>query len=346
MTFDVIQGRYFADLMAQPAALAATLDDLAKPGVWRDTERFARSQPWRRIVLTGMGSSYHSLHVLNLTLIDLGLSPLMMETSELVHYGLSSCDEETLIVVVSQSGGSAETLRLLEGKGRSRILGITNTAHSRLAEVADLTVLTRAGEEFSVSCKTYAAALLALQWLTGIFAGEPEPLTLRRLTPGASIARQYLEDWRAHAEMLAGYLQDARHIFLTGRGRSLAAVGTGALILKESARFPAEGMSSAAFRHGPMEMLRQEIATIVCSGEERTRELNRRLVRELIAGGQHCAELGTGAALAPLTLPESDPLLQPILEILPAQMMTLALAGLAGHEAGRFERASKITAVE
>jgi glutamine---fructose-6-phosphate transaminase (isomerizing) len=344
--FQVIEGQYFQDLMAQPAALEATLAGLAQEGRWRAVERFVRAQSWRRIVLTGMGSSYHSLHPLNLTLIDAGVSSLMIETSELVHYGLPLCDEQTLVIALSQSGASAETLRLLDGKGRSRVLGITNSAHSRLAEAADVTVLTEAGPEFSVSCKTYAAGLLALQWLAAIFAGEPEGRTLRRLAPSATLVVRYLESWREYTEALASSLQGTRHLFLIGRGRSLAAVGTGALILKESAHFHAEGMSSAAFRHGPMEMLRQDISTMVFNGEERTSELNRRLARELIAKGQRCEEIGTEAACAPLRLPKCDPLLQPIVEILPVQMMTLALAGLTGREAGRFELASKITDTE
>jgi glucosamine--fructose-6-phosphate aminotransferase (isomerizing) len=120
----------------------------------------------------------------------------------------------------------------------------------------------------------------------------------------------------------------------------------GALILKESTRIHAEGMSSAAFRHGPMEMLDRDMATLVFTGEERTRQLNQRLAQELAASGQRCYEIGPGAALAPFRLLESEPLLQPVLEILPVQMMTLALAGLAGREAGRFERASKVTTTE
>jgi glucosamine--fructose-6-phosphate aminotransferase (isomerizing) len=346
MTIEVVKGRYFDDLMAQPGALAATLDELASQGRWSQVGRFLRSRSWNRIVLTGMGSSYHCLHVLNLALINAGISSMMMETSELVHYGLLSCDAQTLIVVVSQSGASAETLRLLESKGQSSVLGITNTARSPLADVADMTLLTQAGPEFSVSSKTYSTALLALQWLAALFRDEPEATTVQGLTRGAALAQLYLDDWRAHVEVLASRFQDVRHLFLIGRGRSLAAVGTGALILKESVGIHAEGMSSAAFRHGPIEMLRQGVSTIVFAGEERTRELNRRIVRELTVAGQRCDEVGSGVALVPFRLPECDPLLRPIIEILPVQMMTLALAGLGRREAGRFERASKITDTE
>lgn len=61
-----------------------------------------------------MGSSYHTLHPINLTLIESGLNPVMMETSELVYCGLPLLGEQTPIVAVSESGGSAETVRLFQ----------------------------------------------------------------------------------------------------------------------------------------------------------------------------------------------------------------------------------------
>ncbi len=343
---DVIEGRYFHDLMAQPAALEATLDWLAGPDRWRSAREFVRARSWKRIVLTGMGSSHHALHVLDLALIEAGMTPIVMETAELIHYGQALCDPETLLIAVSQSGGSAEILRLLEVNRQAPLLAVTNTADSPLARAAGLSLLTQAGPEFSVSCKTYVAALLALQWLAGAFAVDDEGETLRRLAPAAPLAREYLANWRSHTSALAGELQGIRHLFLTGRGRSLAAAGTGALIIKESARFPAEGMSSAALRHGPMEMLRGDILTLVFAGDEPTRELNRRLIRQLRAASWRCDEIGDESRAAALRIPACEPPVRPILEILPVQLLTLALASRDGREAGRFEYASKVTATE
>jgi len=342
----VVEGQYFHDLMAQPQALRATLAWLGQPGRWEQARKFVTQRPWRRIVLTGMGSSYHTLHPLNLTLIEAGLEPVMMETAELVHYGLPLCGEQSLIIAVSQSGGSAETIRLLELEHRATVLGVTNTANSPLAQRAELALLSQAGPEFSVSCKTYVANMLILQWLAAVLAGAEENATLAQLGATADLVADYLRDWRGHSDSLAEKLRGARHLFLTGRGRSLSAVGTGALIIKEAARVHAEGMSSAAFRHGPIEMLRPDILIAVYRGDDRTQELNHRLVRDLIARGAHCYEIGTEAALPALRLAACAPALRPILEILPVQMMTLALASLAGREAGYFEQASKITGTE
>jgi glucosamine--fructose-6-phosphate aminotransferase (isomerizing) len=341
--FTVIEGRYFRDLMAQPQALDSTHAWLNASGRWGDTRRFVGARKWKRIVLTGMGASYHTLHPLNLSLIDSGFNPIMIETSELIHYGLPLCDAETLIVAVSQSGGSAETLRLLELNRDASLLGVTNTESSPLAKGSDLALLVQAGPEFSVSCKTYVAGMMALQWLAAIFADGAEDETLRRLEPAGLLVERYLQSWPTHASLLADKLRGMRHVFFAGRGSSLAAVGAGALIVKESARFHAEGMSSAAFRHGPIEMSQKDMFTAVFSGDDRTRALNHRLAQELIARGQPCDEIDEESTCPPFRLPACDPLLQPIVEILPAQMMTLTLAGLAGREAGNFEHAAKIT---
>jgi len=274
------------------------------------------------------------------------MSPIVLETAELIHYGQALCDPETLLIAVSQSGGSAEMLRLLEVNRQAPLVAVTNTADSPLARAAGLAVVTQAGPEFSVSCKTYVVALLALQWLAGVFAGADQGETLRRLAPAAPHAREYLANWRAHTAELAGELQGIRHLFLTGRGRSLATAGTGALIIKESAHFPAEGMSSAALRHGPMEMLRSDILTLVFAGDEPTRGLNRRLISQLRAASWRCDEIGNESSAAALRIPTCDSLVRPILEILPVQILTLALASRDGREAGRFEYASKVTVTE
>jgi glucosamine--fructose-6-phosphate aminotransferase (isomerizing) len=104
-------------------------------------------------------------------------------------------------------------------------------------------------------------------------------------------------------------------------------------------------MSSAAFRHGPFEMLKEGIFVGVFAGDRKTRELNERLVKD-IGGTAASAVLFTDDAAGVCRLPKVSEALRPLVEILPVQMMTLALAALAEREAGKFERATKVTAVE
>ncbi len=345
--FSVVEGAYLRDILDQPRVLEETLAQLEVSEALQRLAGGLKEGKFEKVVLTGMGSSFHALHPLNIQLIDHGFTAVMVETSELLHYQNRLFDPKTLIVAVSQSGQSAEVVRLLDiNDGRSSVIAVTNTPDSPLAEQADATILSLAGEEFSVSCKTYLAALMALQWL-GDFVCEGDLLRTRQeLEAAGQAVRNYLVHWKEYVQDLAQMLDGTRNLFLVGRGPSLAAVGTGALTIKESDHFPAEGMSSAAFRHGPFEMLSHETFVFVFAGEDKTRELNQSLFADIRGKGGRAELIGEGAAARSCLLPSAPRSIRPILEILPVQMVTLALAAQVGREPGRFELASKVTTKE
>ena len=118
------------------------------------------------------------------------------------------------------------------------------------------------------------------------------------------------------------------------------------MTIKESDHFHAEGMSSAAFRHGPFEMLSDETFVLVFAGEAKTLELNETLFADISEKGGRAAMIGEGATSSSCRLPFRPPSIRSILEMLPVQMVTLALAAQAGREPGRFELASKVTTKE
>ncbi len=343
----IVEGNYCKDILAQPQALADTFKGLEEGAALKALACSLNKGKFRQVVLTGMGSSFHALHPLYLNLVDKGFPALMAETSELLHYQRRLFDPRNLIIAVSQSGRSAEAVSTLKAnRGRSVVIAVTNTPDSPLAMRADIAVLTRAGEEFSVSCKTYVTALMALKWVGDILCGRNLRRTRQELAGASSMAAAYLSGWKKHVRCLADRLRDTSQLYLVGRGASLAAAGTGGLIVKESDHFPAEGMSSAAFRHGPLEIVTGQTFVLMFSGSGKTRDLNRRLVQD-VRKRQGKAELaGDDASLSALRLPAAPESIQPILEILPVEMITLALAAMEGREAGRFESASKVTTTE
>jgi glucosamine--fructose-6-phosphate aminotransferase (isomerizing) len=340
----VIEGRYLQDLLAQPQALNDTYESLERPAQLMNVA--GRLGEFQRVLLTGMGSSFHGLHPLNLQLTDHGIASTMVETSELVHYQTRALDPKTLVIAVSQSGESAEMVRLAQVNQGATAIAVTNTPQSTLAKHAVATLVTRAGGEFSVSCKTYVTTLMMLQWLGDALCGQDMEQSRRKLQDAAGAVAGYLDNWKKHVRDVADRLSGIRDLFLVGRGSSLAAVGAGALVIKESDHFHAEGISSAAFRHGPLEMLSGEIFIGVFSGDEKTRKLNEALLRDVRQAGARAELIGEAAAPDSFRLAEHDPAIRPILEILPVQMITIALAALSGREAGKFDRATKITTTE
>jgi glucosamine--fructose-6-phosphate aminotransferase (isomerizing) len=294
-----------------------------------------------------MGGSCFGLHPLSIELTAHGWTTLTIETSELIHYYPHLLTPSTLIVAVSQSGKSAETLRLLDlNQHRATVIGVTNWPDSPLAQQANFAVLTAAGEEYSVSCKTYVCAQMAFRVLAAVLTGKDATEALHEMETATGLFEQYLANWKHQVEELANLLRGVTDIFLVGRGPSLAAAQTGALTLKEATHFHAEGMSSAALRHGPLDMLKPDIFVGVFAGDTRTRSLNESLVRDINATGARVALISEDANLASCRLPAAPEALRPLLEMLPVQMMTLILAALANREAGKFVRATKVTTVE
>lgn len=346
-SFSIIEGQYLKDILDQPRALRATLETLrASQGV---AGKIAEIQQLghARIVLTGMGSSLHALYPLELILTAHGETVCRIETSELIHSMPSLLRSDSIVLAVSQSGQSAELVSLLrENKGRASVIGITNSKDSPLDLESNLTILTHCGPEFSVSAKTYVAALLALEVFGALWCGTDLTKAYSELQNVPEFFSRYLEGMFEHVKSVANAVEGVSKLFILGRGRSLASAETGALILKESTRSFAEAMSSASFRHGPVEALDKDTLVLVFDGDAGTRELNRKLVREIRERGRRAELIGPGAEIAAFRLPDGLGNSLPLLEILPIQVLTLALAARTGFEAGRFEHATKITEVE
>ena len=336
----IIQGPYFHDIQFQPQALAATfatLDGLVLPPA---------PSGQAPLILTGMGASLHALIPLQLQLLNAGFLPLLMETSELIHHAPAVLRAGATVVAVSQSGRSAETLRMLEKLPAGvQVVGITNDATSPLAQQSSVALLTHAGPEATVSCKTYVSALMILRWLGSHWAGNDLGAERAELALASELVASYLGKLDDHVGELAQRLVETSLLYYAGRGPSLAAARAAGLITKEAARFAAEGLSSAAFRHGPLEIVGPDVFLLVFEGLPQTAAINHGLVQDVVKRGGEAALCGPSGVGA-LQLPTVSPGLLPIVEILAAQMVTLALAANQRHEAGHFAHAAKVTAVE
>ena len=144
-----------------------------------------------------------------------------------------------------------------------------------------------AGGEPTVSCKTYLATLLALDWLGDLLCGAIG----NAARPGATTPWSRcgtIWPWPVHVGQLGRWLEGVRGVFVVGRGTSVAAAGTGGLIMKESTHYPAEGLSAASFRHGPFELLTDRYSSSF-GGRERSAPLSRKLVADVREAGGRSA---------------------------------------------------------
>lgn len=337
---------YINDILAQPQALRDTLTALHEPSPELGAiARKLRDGQFDRVILTGMGGSYAALYPLWARLAQAGVAAHLIETSALLYDASALVTPKTLLVVVSQSGRSAEIVRLLDTAGGAAALAVTNTAGSPLAQRADAALITHAGEEGTVSCKTFVTALAALALAGELFVMGDWRLTWHDLMSMPSVVDFYVGQIDAISARMAELVQSPS-LVLCGRGGSMAAALCGGLIVKEAAKFHSEGMGSAAFRHGPLELATTGLTVFVFEGIGEAAALNRNLVADIIKAGGHAYLIGPGSDEAVLRLPAVAPVALPIVEILPAQMLSVGLARRAGREPGKFLVSGKVTATE
>jgi glucosamine--fructose-6-phosphate aminotransferase (isomerizing) len=337
---------YLNDILSQASALLPAIVQMIAACRSGNLPKMIAGQTFSRIILTGMGSSYWALYPLYQRLLAAGRDAWLVETSELIYYTSVLLKRgQTLVVAASQSGASAEIVRLVEiCRSQCNLIGLTNEPGSPLGSRSTAALVYGVGHEASVSCKTYLASL-ASQALIGDLILR-QPLCSDALEQAARSTSFYLASWQAHVQQFKEVLFGVRQIYLTGRGASLAAAGTGGLIIKEANRVPAEGMSSAGFRHGPLEMIGPETFVLVFAGTTPTLDLNACLVQEINDRGGRAGLVQFGSKEDAFTFSQIADVALPMLEILPVQMMTLALGELLDHPIGVLHYSSKITTTE
>jgi glutamine---fructose-6-phosphate transaminase (isomerizing) len=339
------------DISEQPRLLASALQTHMSPGspLEEAVRAIARARP-RRIVLSGMGSSLFACYPAFLRLFDAGFAVTWIELAELLHWGASKLDRDALLVLVSQSGETIELLRLLaDHRPGGLILAVTNTPDSTLARQATYVVPIGAGLEQAIATKTYTTSLLALWLLAERILGAAAPDLTAALSPTLAAVERFCATGPALVAGLSDIWFGTGPVTLLGRGPSLATALAGGLLLKETAKIHAEGMSNAQFRHGPVEIAGSQHRAIVCAGSEQTRYLDMGFAADLAAYGSQVLLLGQvdrgGTTMRDMI--ELPPLtLAPLAEIIPLQFLAREIALRHGIVPGAFHRAAKVTTVE
>jgi glucosamine--fructose-6-phosphate aminotransferase (isomerizing) len=336
--------RFIAEIAGQPGAIRrarqAALDQAGALAAIRGRAR-------GHIVFTGMGSSYDACYPIVTALGSAGVAATMLDAAELLHFRLPAVAPDTLVICVSQSGRSAETVRvaeaLAERQERPAVVAVTNGTGNPLAALADIHLDTRAGEEHGPSTMTFAATLVMLEAVAAALGAsstdgaEAAALEAERLVAGAE----------AGAEALAAWLDGRPMLTLLARGGARAAAEMGALTLKEAARFPAESLQAAQFRHGPLELAGADMAAMVFATAPATRALDLGMAAELAAAGAAVLVVGPGDGAPDATtafpIGELSDCLSPAVAVIPTQLLSWSLARARGLDPGGYTRATKVT---
>jgi glucosamine--fructose-6-phosphate aminotransferase (isomerizing) len=233
----------------------------------------------------GMGSSYFAAVYANYLLAELiHTAPANHLASEFIHYP-STIPTNEISVALSQSGESIETVKAIEMLKRKGnfVVAVTNEPKSTLAKLSDRILLTHAGKERASSTKTFASTSAILYCLIASVAAQTKQISerkrdllLEKLMQMTRTMDRRMGSWNRDAKHQASKLLNCHAALVLGRGPNLPAALQGALLLKEVAKLPAEGMSSGEFVHGPIEAISKKISVVVLSGG-RTSKLQYRL---------------------------------------------------------------------
>ncbi len=345
------QPQYIQDILAQPDALRIALQHYPAQQMDLLRKRMAANE-FSRIVLTGMGSSYNGAYAAFLELLGLPIPTLLLNSAELLHYGLSAVDGKSLLWMNSQSGQSAEIIRIIEALTDRRPafqLSMTNYVDSPLAQHADLAVPIHAGNEATVSTKTYinmAAYLLLAAWQ---LRGKDWQQLQQYMFEAADAIEAYLKKWLDEVAQLDHLLQDTMKMIIIGRGASMGAVWNGSLVNKEAAKCTFEGMNAADFRHGPLELVAPDLTVLAFEGASHTAGLNYNLALEIkkLGGKALWIAAQNSEELPTILLPHvTHEEVLPLVEILPMQLLSIVMAKRNGYTPGEFRHVGKITLVE
>jgi glucosamine--fructose-6-phosphate aminotransferase (isomerizing) len=303
----------------------------------------------RRVVLSGMGASLFSSIPLNYWIADHAPLAPVVETSELLHFLSAGLSDGTTVVLVSRSGESVEVVKLLPilREHGIPVIGVVNVADSTLARQADHVVLVSSLADELVAVQTYTGTVLVFALIAAAISNRLEEAsseveTLLRLLPS------YFDSCD---QSPAAYLTGATPIYFLGRGASVASVQESVLLMHETAKAPAVGMSAAHFRHGPVEAVSQEFRAIVFGTQSSTRELDHGLAVDLKRMGAEVRWVGAKLERSPVdslsVWPEEvAEWCTTILEIIPVQMLAYRAAEARGIRPGEFRFASPITLSE
>jgi glutamine---fructose-6-phosphate transaminase (isomerizing) len=309
------------------------------------------------VVFTGMGSSYDACYPAVNELAARGLPALHVDAAELLHFRTNALSSDTVLVVVSQSGESAEIVRLAaclnDRPAPPLMTSLTNGLANELAERADLRLDTHAGPETGPSTMTFAGSVALLGAVAPILSGDTTADATARARTGAERAARaveaFIEVGDATGSLLEEVVAGREVLAVLGRGSARAAAEMGALTLKESGVM-AESFATASFRHGPFELAGPDMAAIILATEDHTRTLDLGLAAELASTGASVVVIAPDgevpAGCAGIHLPSLDRLFSSTVGVVPIQLLAWRLALRHGRAPGVYTRASKVTTRE
>lgn len=306
-----------------------------------------------RICFVACGTSYHASLTGKYLLESLaGISTDVILASEF-KYSAKTLDENTLVIFISQSGETADSLKALDvANETSKTLGIVNVAGSSITRRAQYVIQTQAGPEIGVAAtKTYVSQLTAIYLFAALMAEDEE--LLEELNNVPDYIDEVLEDVESIKIMSQRY-NYAKDFFYLGRGYSYPTALEGALKLKEISYIHGEGYAAGELKHGPLALIDEGIPVVVVipPGESYKKTMSN--LEEVKSRGAHVLAFGSSddeelVEKAPEVFkinPDVSEIIAPLVYIVPLQLLSYYITVEKGFDPDKPRNLAKCVTVE
>ncbi len=315
----------------------------------------------KQVQIVACGTSYHAGMVAKYWIEDLVGIPCMVEVASEFRYRPVVLPEGTLLLTLSQSGETADTLAALR-EVKQRVLAtlaICNVPGSSLVRESDLSLMTNAGPEIGVaSTKAFTSQLVALM-LTTIALGRRHSLTAERETELIAALQQLPEllqqllQLDGAIEQMSTHFAEKHHALFLGRNSLYPVAMEGALKLKEISYIHAEAYPAGELKHGPLALVDKEMPVIAVAPRNGMLDKLKANLQEVRArGGELFVFAGCEQSIQPedgvhvIHLPEMPAILDPIAFTLPLQLLSYHVAVLKGTDVDQPRNLAKSVTVE
>ncbi len=354
------------EIMEQPETLRNTMRGRLMPaegnvklgGVTLDRDELLSID---RIIITACGTSWHSALIGEYMLEEVARVPVEVEYASEFRYRNPVVDEGTLVIAISQSGETADTLAAMrEARQRgARVMGLVNVVGSTIARDSDFGIYLHAGPEIGVaSTKAFTSQVVALALFT-VMLGRVRNLSMldgRRIIEGLAALPEKVEqvlELNPAIRELARIYKSAPNFLYMGRGYNFPAALEGALKLKEISYIHAEGYPAAEMKHGPIALIDENMPVVVLAPKDAVYNKIVSNVEEVKArGGKVIAVVTEGTMeLAEtadhlITIPPTLDMLAPILVSVPLQLLAYHIAVMRGCNVDQPRNLAKSVTVE
>jgi len=316
----------------------------------------------RNIQIVACGTAYHAGLVGKSVIEKLARIPVETDVASEYRYRSPIITPETLVIVVSQSGETADTLAALREAKRNgaRVLAITNVVGSSVSREADDVIVTWAGPEIAVaSTKAYTTQLMAF-YLLGLFLAQTletvEPAEIRHTLAAMQSLPEQVESILARGEEIKAYAEQIaskEHLFFIGRGIDYAVALEGSLKLKEISYIHSEAYPAGELKHGTLALIEDDVPVIALGLQSDLQEKTVSNVKEVTARGgkvlgiayEGDAEFAKSVDQT-FSIPRTLDVLSPALTVIPLQLLSYYASLARGNDVDKPRNLAKSVTVE